>query len=228
MDMETRNRTLYREILAPTFPPDELVTEEDFVAQLTDGSLLMHVETGPDGQPVALAVAERFPGDVLLLSWLAVHPQARAGGLGRRTLTHALDRWQAELEPRMVLGEVEHPLSIPAHEDHGDPAARLRFYQRFGVRALPVAHVQPALRPGCAPVDKLMLCIFRDAGVPPADEVEAAPVRDFLAAYLDGLPTRRDELLATVQGDRLPTIALDAPAGRLPNSPAAPAGAAEG
>lgn len=222
MDMETRNRTLYREILAPTFPPDELVTEEDFVAQLTDGSLLMHVETGPDGQPVALAVAERFPGDVLLLSWLAVHPLARAGGLGRRTLTHALDRWQAELEPRMVLGEVEHPLSIPAHEDHGDPAARLRFYRRFGVRALPVAHVQPSLRPEGRPVENLMLCVFRDHGLPPGDEVEAAPVRRFLADYLDALPTRRDALLSSIRTDLLPTIALDAAVDQLPNQPASP------
>lgn len=225
MDMETRNRTLYREILAPTFPPEELVAEEDFLSAMADGSLLAHLETDADGRVVALAIAERFPGEVLLLSWLAVHPQARAGGLGSRVLARALEGWQADVAPRMMLGEVEHPLSTPAHPDHGDPASRLRFYQRFGVRALPVAHVQPALRPGCAPVDKLMLCVFRDAGLPPADEVETAPVRDFLTAYLDGLPARRDQALACLDGDRLPTITLDAPVGQLPNSPVAPVGA---
>lgn len=222
MELESRHSTLYREVLAPTFPPDELVTEQDFLARMADGSLLAHVEPGPDGQPVALAVAERFLGDVLLLSWLAVHPRSRSGGLGGRTLTHALDRWQSELDPRMVLGEVEHPLSTPAHEDHGDPSARLRFYHRFGVRALPVAHVQPSLRPEGSPVENLMLCVFRDRGLPPGDEVEAAPVRGFLADYLDDQPTLRDGLLASLGAGRLLTVGLDAPVDRLPNPPRVP------
>lgn len=221
MDLESRHRTVYQEILGPTFPPDELLTEEAFLAQMADGSLLAHLEDDADGRVVGAAIAERVD-EVLLLSWLAIHPRARAGGLGGRILGRALDRWQAELEPRMMVGEVEHPLSTPAHEDHGDPAARLRFYHRFGVRALPVAHVQPPLRPGGAMVENLMLCVFRDHGQPPADEVEAVPVRAFVASYLEALPERRDAVLAGIDGDHLRTIALDAPVDRLPNNPQGP------
>lgn len=220
-DLTTRARRWYCELLEPTFPADELVTEPDFVAAVTSGEVLVHL-IGDEAAPDGIAIAEYFPKSrVLLLSWLAVRPQGRGGGIGRRLLTQALQRWRDELDPVLVLGEVEHPDSIPADPIHGDPAARLRFYDSFGARALDLPYLQPPLRPGGAAPENLMLVAFLVDGLVPGHGVPAAPLHDFLDAYLPhhGTPYEKVFRALESEGESVSVIPLSATADQLPNSP---------
>lgn len=211
-------RQLHRELLQPTFPEDELLTEEDFVDGCLAGTIQLHVERD-GGRPIALVAAEFHPQSrVLLVDYLAVEPSARGGGIGGRALTAALKTWQQEFGPRLVLAEVEHP-STPAREAaHGDPVARVAFYARLGARALPLPYAQPPLRPGGRAVDGLMLVVLREDGRAPDHEVAASPVRDFLRQHLpSGDDCRR--ALDRIDGHVLPTIELTEPASKLPSPP---------
>ncbi|MEL4356561.1 MULTISPECIES: GNAT family N-acetyltransferase [unclassified Luteococcus] len=223
-DLQARARRWYHDLLLPTFPRDELTTEEDFLAAIRDGRLLAH-SAGDADHPDGIVLAEHdAESRVLLLTWLAVRPGCRGGGIGRRLLTEAMASWQAELSPELILGEVEHPESIPASADHGDPASRVRFYHSLGARALDLPHVQPPLRPGGATLENLMLVAFLDRGNPPGATVPVEPVQQFLAGYLPSHqpPYHRIQaaLRAAQPAGAVRTIGLAEDAGRLPNRPA--------
>ncbi|MEL4504736.1 GNAT family N-acetyltransferase [Luteococcus sp. H138] len=220
-DLESLARTWYRELLEPTFPADELVLEDDFVAAVRTGEVLIHT-TGDQAHPDGIAIAEYFhESGVLLLSWLAVRPSARGGGVGQRLLAEALQRWQTELHPALVLGEVEHPGSVPADQAHGDPVARLRFYEAFGARAINLPYVQQPLRPGGAALEHLMLVAFRVEGRGPGERIDREPLRSFLLSYLPGRERPYDRIFDALAaaGDQIEAIGLSSEPAQLPNPP---------
>ncbi|MFD7918575.1 hypothetical protein ACFV3R_05040 [Streptomyces sp. NPDC059740] len=80
---------------------------------------------------------------------------------------------------------MENPRGRGAHREHGDPAARLRFYARHGGRALDVPFFQPALRHTGRRVPDMLLVVLPPC--PPTDaagRLPGAAVRTFLAGYL--------------------------------------------
>ena len=178
---------LYTAILVPSFPPDELGPKEA-VAQLADadhGSVFAALDD--DGTVLGCAVGEwdADPG-VWLLSWLAVRPGHRGGGVGGPLLDAALQAWRARHGPCLVLAEVENPARHTGNAAHGDPAARLRFYQRRGGRVLDLPYFQAALGPGLSRVRDLYLMVLhadpRYAGADP-DTIDAAVLRRYLEGY---------------------------------------------
>jgi GNAT superfamily N-acetyltransferase len=181
---------VHTEVLQPSFPPDELADVGVLQDLLAAGQLEV-VVAERHGTLLGAALAEWSAGTgILLLAHLAVAPGARGGGVGGAVLDHAMDLWRTELDPWLVLAEVEDPAVHAATPDHGDPVARLRFYRQRGARVLPLPYVQPAMRPGGRRVPGLLLlalCASGDrlAGVE-ADGtwlVPTAPVRAFLESY---------------------------------------------
>ncbi|AEI13354.1 hypothetical protein Celgi_2861 [Cellulomonas gilvus ATCC 13127] len=181
---------VYADVLRPSFPDDELADLAVLQHQLTAGHL--HVVVAEEaGALRGAALGEWFPEQgVLLLAHLAVAPGGRGGGVGGALLDGAVAAWRAELDPWLVVAEVEDPAVHPGSPAHGDPTARLRFYQRRGARVLPVPYVQPALRPGGARVPGLLLLALavredRLAGVEPDGTwlIPTPPLDDFLRAY---------------------------------------------
>ncbi|WP_019135297.1 hypothetical protein [Cellulomonas massiliensis] len=182
--------TLHASVLAPSFPPDELETAAGMAEALRRGTLVAAVARGDDGTALGLATGSWSAGTgVLLLSYLAAAPGVRGGGVGGALLGAALAAWVGRLDPLVVLAEVEDPAAVTGDRpvDHGDPAARLRFYQRRGARSLPVPYVQPALHPGGRRVPGMLLLalavradLVDDDG---AWRLPAAPLRDFLTGY---------------------------------------------
>ena len=73
----------------------------------------------------------------------ALVPGGRTGRARRRSRRHvaeaAVTTWRADLDPLVVLAEIEDPALHAASDAHGDPAARERFYLRRGARRLPIA-----------------------------------------------------------------------------------------
>lgn len=138
----------YHHVMVPSFPPDELETEEELVSGLRSGRSRVLVAVGTDGNVLGGAVGEYFPRSrVMLLAYLAVLPGGRGGGVGSAVLRAARDAWTAELSPRLIVLEVEDPRDFTGSEAFGDPVARVRFYERHGGRTLPLPYVQPPSAP---------------------------------------------------------------------------------
>lgn len=181
-------RALHAAVLAPSFPPDELEDVVAMCADLVAGRAVALVSSSDAGVPVAVAVGTRS-ADVVLLSYLAVAPGTRGGGVGGELYDEALRRWREAFDPLVVLAEIEDPDAPASSADHGDPAARARFYLRRGARVLPVPYVQPALAPGLSRVPGMQLLALSVRASVVADDdawhLPTEPLRDFLAAYYE-------------------------------------------
>lgn len=198
---------VYQQLLVASFRPDELPDLDEF-RDLYAGSrpepsgVLLR-----GGAPVGVYLAESFlDGQVLLLSHLAVSPQARGGGIGSRLLRHLL-AGLGEPGP-VVLGELEDPRVWPATAATGDPVARLAFYARCGARLVPLAHVQPRLRPDAERVRGMLLVRLDRHGA-----ATAGLLGRFLAAYVSGAEGRQalqdPELAALVEQGSLVDLDRD-------------------
>lgn len=189
MDIDVSSPLLdvaYDELLAPTFPPDELVTPAELRAGLK-GGLLWISAVVHEGRPKGIAVAEWSPDSrVLLLAYMAVRPHERSSGIGGALMAEIRAGWQARVKPVLTLAEIEHPAAHAPHPERGDQTARLRFYARHGARALDVPYFQPALRPGAARVPGMVLAVLATAPeLAGADIVPSEPVRDFMTEYFE-------------------------------------------
>src|SRR5689334_19885459 len=140
---------VYREILVPSFPPDELISPEILRSGVRDGSYRVAAARDGRGSPTAAAVAEWSPTSrVLLLSYLAVGERGRGQGVGGKLYRHVLDGWTGQDAPCLFVAEVEHPDRHAGSAAHGDPLRRLRFYGAQGARLLRAPYFQPALQAG--------------------------------------------------------------------------------
>ena len=136
---------------------------------------------------VGAAVGEWDEGlRVVLLAWLALRPGVRGGGIGGVLLDAAQADWIARYSPCLVLAEVADPAGHVGNEAHGDPVARLRFYQKRGARILDMPYFQASLGPGMPRVpDLLLLVLHADeqfAGSEP-DTIDGRVLREYLELY---------------------------------------------
>ncbi len=175
----------YTEVLAPSFPREELCTLDQFRSTL-DAKHTTWIAVD-DGRVIGGLVGEWDEElRVVLLSWLATRPGTRGGGVGGQLLDTALTAWRAGYTPCLVLAEVEDPAKHSGSDLTGDPSARLRFYQRRGARALDLPYFQASLGPGLARVPDLLLMVLHadpqfHGGRP--DTVDPTVLRRYLESY---------------------------------------------
>lgn len=178
---------LYTEILAPSFPVDEISPLEDFRRLPGSGYGSVIVALDDDDTVLGGAVGEwdADPG-VWLLAWLAVREGHRGGGIGGPLLDAALGEWRVRNGPCLVLAEVEDPAKHIGNVAHGDPKARLRFYLRRGARILDLPYFQAALGPEKSRVRDLHLIVLhadpKFAGAEP-NTLDPAPLRSYIELY---------------------------------------------
>lgn len=174
---------VYERILAPSFPQAELVLLEELQRSVASGATEV-LALGED-RIAAVAIGDRAEA-ATLLSYLAVDPGHRAGGLGGALLDAAVRRWTSGPEAaRIVLIEVERPDRHAAHPVHGDPVRRLAFYRRHGARALDAPYFQPELQRGAGRAHNMLLLA---TGIHPDDSagdrlVRTRPVVELMEGY---------------------------------------------
>lgn len=217
---------LYEEILRPSFTADELSTLPELRQAVDSGLTSVWVSVDERDRILGAAIGEWEPQPrVVLLAWMAVRPGLRGAGIGGPLLRTAVDAWKAAHDPCLILTEVADPhRHDPGDEAHGDPVARLRFYQRQGARILDLPYFQAALGPGRARVPgMLLLCLHGHpdlAGSEP-DTIDGATLRTYLECYqiaCEGAIARDEEAMRLWR-------AVDRPGG-VPFTPAAPASVA--
>ncbi|MFG3342494.1 GNAT family N-acetyltransferase [Glycomyces sp. NPDC048151] len=180
---------VYREVLVPAFPPEELEGESDVAETLEAGlgSLLVAVDDA--GKPAGAAFGRWSEASrVQILTYLAVTPATRGHGLGGRLLRDALDAWRDRYDPCVVVAEIENPDAKVVHEAYGDPRRRLAFYEQHGARALDLPYFQPGIgSPSRRVHGMLLLVLHADPSFTPdrADRLAGKPLRTFMEAYLE-------------------------------------------
>lgn len=193
---------VHRDVLLPSFPPAELGSAEELTAEVADGSTVVSAVLDADKTPVAAAVGHwSARARVQLLNYLAVLPSQRGTGVGRQLLRHVLEEWRMAHRPCAILAEVEHPGAHAGSEEHGDPTARLRFYERFGALALDLPYFQPALTPEAGRMYGMTLLVLHldpELAGPEPGTVSSHPLRMFMLEYLAGTEgSRQDSDAAT-------------------------------
>ncbi|TYK44121.1 GNAT family N-acetyltransferase [Actinomadura decatromicini] len=212
----------YENVLVPNFPTDELEAKSGFIASVRSGGTRVLTARTAEGDLLGGAVGDWFGrSQVTLLSYLAVRPGLRGGGVGTQLMAAATDAWTAHWNPRLLVAEIEDPRY---HHDtaYGDPRARLRFYERLGARFLPIPYFQPALGKSGRRVPSLMLMVFGGSAMPEHDgTVDGALVEEFLAEYFEiceGPPTTDDlPLNRLLESCRTPGGLPLVPAAELPD-----------
>jgi GNAT superfamily N-acetyltransferase len=179
---------VYREVLAPAFPPKELESEESVTEALDDGLGSLIVAVDDNGRPAGAAFGRWSEASrVMLLANLAVKPGTRGHGLGGRLLHDAVDTWRERCDPCLILAEIESPDAPLVHEVYGDPRRRLAFYESAGARVLDLPYFQPGIGGTSQRVrGMLLLVIHADASFTPdhPDRVAGKPLRAFMTEYL--------------------------------------------
>jgi GNAT superfamily N-acetyltransferase len=174
----------YEVLLQPTFPRTELVDLAKLVADSERGLARSWAAVDPAGRVSGVAIVDVYDdADAVLLSYLAVSPACRGHGVGGRLLGAVLSSGDLDRYRQLYL-EVDDPRIFAADDAAGDPWARLRFYQRFGAKAVDIAYRQPPVRPGGPEVSGMILCRLpeRTAGAAAADHLHADDLRAFLRA----------------------------------------------
>jgi GNAT superfamily N-acetyltransferase len=203
VDLSTVVR-FYDDVLQPSFAQAELLGLEDLILGRLTGAIRGTMLLRRDRPVAGMVTGDYVDGNVRLLAYLAVRPADRDQGLGAELL-----RGLTPARPSgLVLAEIDDP-RLHTAGNHGDPSARLHFYERHGWRLLPLPHVQPGLRPGSPPQYGKLLIAMESA----AKHVDSSLLRAFLEQYLNpagGPEHRLDEAV-----HRALHAAATAPEGRL-------------
>jgi GNAT superfamily N-acetyltransferase len=196
-------RDLYDGVLVPSFRPAELADAEALLHGVRSGRGPISVAVGAD-ETVLGGMAAEWHDDsrVLLMSYFAVRPGWRRRGIGHALIDGTYPSLLAKFAPLIVLGEAEDPryfadADSDSGADYGDPADRLRLYERHGARVLPLPYMQPEIRPGHGRVPHLLLMAFAvdEAASPAPGRVDGSRVDRFLHRYFTEAegPARADD-----------------------------------
>ena len=170
-------RKLHDEVLFPSFPANEYIPPTTIDPK--DGLAIIAYS---DGQVVGGALGDLYPASqALLLGYLAARPGLRGSGVGSALLGALKERWLDE-HPLAFL-ELDDPRHHVTDPNLGDPAARLRFYGRFGIRLLTIPYFQPRLRAGLPRGYHMILGVIPPDGGTAPQTLPGHQVTAFLREY---------------------------------------------
>ncbi|WP_256839068.1 GNAT family N-acetyltransferase [Ornithinimicrobium faecis] len=161
----TELHEVYAALLAPSFPPSELVPTDWLIDGVASGAVSVLVTEDESG-PVAIAVTEPLePSPAVLLTYFATRADRRGQGVGSQLFDAMVTAVQERTHAPLLVAEVERPDRHAGSPEFGDPSARLRFYGRHGARALDLPYFQPPIGDGDPVHGILLLALHVDAGL---------------------------------------------------------------
>ena len=178
-------RRAYELLMRPTFPRAELVDLSQLIEEGGHDRNRIWLAVEPSGDLSGVAVVDLYRDAhaplLSLLSYLAVSAEHRGQGIGGQLLREVLASGELRDGRGMYL-EVDDPRVIGADDSAGDPWARLRFYRRFGAKAVNIAYRQPPVRAGSPEVSGMILCWLPEPSdaAQHVDQLDAQHLRAFL------------------------------------------------
>ncbi len=178
---------IYREILQPSFSPDELDPLDLILDGLTrGGSYELWGLSSMDGDmPVGCILGYPYrESGVLLIGYLAIKQDARSRGIGGLLADESGRRWYGQPGFPLVVAEIEDPRYHAAEGDI-DPGRRVAFYARRGDQIVIGPYFQPRLEKYRQRVYDLFLTVhYCGNGVISLENtISAQRVADFLQEY---------------------------------------------
>lgn len=148
--------TTFDSVLRPSFSVDELPDLEYILTEFPAGQYMTVMTSAR--MPLAAAIWQPGAvGDLGILSYLAVRPDLRGRGAGRRLLTQLQSRWIAA--GNTLLAEVHDPDHYTTTSDER-PRDRLRFYHSVGAKRLGPRWMQPQLADHTRRVNGMLLLVL--------------------------------------------------------------------
>jgi len=227
----------YKDIYEPAFPmEEERESLESWLDTLRGGNPVVKIVIAIVGEKIdtetpvikGISVGCYYnEEDVGLLAYNAIAPEFRNEGLGR-VMVEA--RKQALLGMAKKNGnplkgvfiECNDPDKVTPEEDCMDPALRLKIFQKWGAKVMPIDYVQPALTKESEKCEKLKLLAY------PHPESGEYPAPDGIKGFVNGIYNelaRHNGSTPSEDPDRIRIMAqIDAlkqapPAGPRPPSP---------
>lgn len=179
---------IYREVLEPSFGPDQLNTLDTVRDELTEGgSYEAWGLCALDGEmPVGCVLGYPFKGShVLLIGYVTVKPGVRGRGIGDLLMDEAQQRWYGKADLTLVVAEIEDPRRHPVVGDI-DPKRRATFYARRGAQVVVGPYFQPRVDgEGKKRVYDVFLTVLSGSSevISPENSVPAGQLTDFLLEY---------------------------------------------
>ncbi|HPU14363.1 MAG TPA: hypothetical protein PLQ19_11300 [Aeromicrobium sp.] len=143
---------VYDELLANSFPADELVSRTEFLTYPASTVEVVVELTGEDLLGAAVLTHHR---DVTMLTYLVASASSRGLGTGGKLVAEATKLWR-ERGTSLFVAEVERP-GRDHDPDFGDAERRLAFYDRHGALALDLPYFQPPVDQGQPRVPMLLI-----------------------------------------------------------------------
>ncbi|MCE9508358.1 MAG: hypothetical protein K8R48_08640 [Alphaproteobacteria bacterium] len=189
----------YKDVYEPAFPlPEERETLENWVNKITKGKqenstivLALVVENINAENPTVKGISVGYYYNkvaVGLMAYVAIAPEYRNEGLGRvmvEARKHAfLDLAKSKgSQLKGVFLECNDPEKVKPEDDSFDPATRIKIFQKWGAKVMPIDYVQPPLEIGADKCTKFKLLAY------PHPETGQYPAPDDIKAYIEGIYT---------------------------------------
>lgn len=186
----------YKDIYEPAFPiPEERETIETLLKSLAGKSRHAHIVIALLGEnmdtpdPILKGVVigyYYYRVDAGLLAYTATSPEHRNQGLGRAQvdvlgpiLLNMAKKHGGELKGYFL--ECNDPEKVKAEGDSLDPATRIKIFQKWGAKIMPIDYIQPPLAKDTGKCDNLKLLAY------PHPETGQHPTLDGIQAFITGI-----------------------------------------
>lgn len=146
-------------------------------------------------------VADWYPGcGALELIYIAVDPSRRKEKIGKKILNNGIELIQKALEEKQetvkaIFLEVDIPTTVMEAANSMNPIDRLKVWDAWGAKRIPINYTQPPLSKGKQPVSNLMLMCLTGHGTEIEESIPADTLKDFLFDFYKGLDAEGSEYL---------------------------------
>ena len=146
-------------------------------------------------------VADWYPKcGALELIYIAVDPTRRESKIGGSLLNNGIELIKSALAKReksinAIFLEIDIPTTVMGADNSMDPIARLKVWEAWGAKRIPINYTQPPLSEGKLPVSNLMLMCLTGHGTGVEEYISTELLKNFLEDFYEGLKAKDSEYL---------------------------------